>query len=51
MEVSKVTDNGIVAKSATSEANGNGNGTNDNGRRTNDDSINPFLKMAREIKK
>jgi hypothetical protein len=51
MEVSKVTDNGIVAKSATSEANSNGNGANGNGRRTNDDSINPFLKMAREIKK
>ena len=51
MEVSKVTDNGIVAKSATSEANSNANGTNDNVRRANDDSINPFLKMAREIKK
>jgi len=51
MEVSKVTDNGIVAKSATSEANSKANGANDNVRRANDDSINPFLKMAREIKK
>lgn len=51
MEVSKVTDNGIVAKSATSEANSKANAANDNVRRTNDDSINPFLKMAREIKK
>jgi len=31
--------------------NKNANGTNDNVRRANDDSINPFLKMAREIKK
>ena len=51
MEVSKVTDNGIVAKSATSEANSKANGANDNVRRANDDNINPFLKMAREIKK
>jgi hypothetical protein len=53
MEISKVADNGIVAKSVNSEANGNGNGNgaNGNGRRANDDSINPFLKMAREIKK
>jgi hypothetical protein len=51
MEAGKVKDNGIVAKSVNSEANGNGNTANGNGRRSNDDNMNPFLKMAREIKK
>lgn len=48
MEVAKVEDTEIAAKSV----NGNGSApNNDNSRRKNDDNLDPFLKMAREIKK
>jgi hypothetical protein len=51
MEASKVKDNGIVAKSASAESTSNGASENGNSRRGKDDSMNPFLKMAREIRK
>jgi hypothetical protein len=51
MEAGKVENNGITAKSI-SDNNGNGSASNnDSNRRKNDDGLNPFLKMAREIKK
>jgi hypothetical protein len=51
MEAGKVENNGITAKSIN-DNNGNGSASNnDSNRRKNDDGLNPFLKMAREIKK
>ncbi|MEG3439267.1 hypothetical protein V0288_19230 [Pannus brasiliensis CCIBt3594] len=48
MEVAKVEESGITAKSV----NGNGSApNNDNSRRNNDENLDMFLKMAREIKK
>jgi hypothetical protein len=49
MEAAKVKDNGIAAKSFESAKSSTPN--NENSRRKEDDSLNPFLKMAREIKK